>query len=195
MLGKKLVTAQKRGETRALCLGLGMIACSLMMYLFIVLTIVPFYRESVWTKEVTCKVIKADIKDKCSFNSGATNILQYPCLEVLVDLNFSGEKVMLYHTEDTKRRNPKCSYVPDNSEKNKEGKVKNVTENFRKYQTFPCYYDPGREETSVLLTRLYTPKGLLFVFFWPSLMMTGGVLVIIMVKVSQYVSALSARQH
>ena len=45
MLGKKLVTAQKRGETRALCLGLGMVACSMMIYFFIGITIVPFYTK------------------------------------------------------------------------------------------------------------------------------------------------------
>lgn len=45
MLAKKLVTAQKRGETRALCLGLGMVACSMMMYFFIGITIVPFYTK------------------------------------------------------------------------------------------------------------------------------------------------------
>lgn len=81
---------------------------------------------SVWTKETTCKLLKTNIKDKvqCSFNNGEgdENIFQYPCLEVLVDLNFSGQEVMLYHTEETQERNPKvlgfkcihqnhCSYL------------------------------------------------------------------------------------
>ncbi|XP_073212080.1 calcium-activated potassium channel subunit beta-1 isoform X7 [Lepidochelys kempii] len=113
MLGKKLVTAQKRGETRALCLGLGMVACSVMMYFFVGITIMPSYVNSVWTKETTCKLLKTNIKDKvqCSFNNGEgdENIFQYPCLEVLVDLNFSGQEVMLYHTEETQERNPKIS--------------------------------------------------------------------------------------
>ncbi|XP_067422851.1 calcium-activated potassium channel subunit beta-1 [Emydura macquarii macquarii] len=201
MLGKKLVTAQKRGETRALCLGLGMVACSVMMYFFIGITIVPSYTKSIWTKRTTCKLLKTNIKDKvqCSFNNGASdeNIFKYPCLEVLVDLNFSGQEVMLYHTEETQERNPKCSYIPRNLENYEEVKmqIEIIAENFRKHQTFHCYYDPEGRKKSVILKRLYPPKGLFFTFLWPSLMLTGGVLIIIMVKVSQYVSVLSASQY
>uniref|UniRef100_A0A8C3SM82 Potassium calcium-activated channel subfamily M regulatory beta subunit 1 n=1 Tax=Chelydra serpentina TaxID=8475 RepID=A0A8C3SM82_CHESE len=193
--------AEKRGETRALCLGLGMVACSVMMYFFIGITIMPSYMNSIWTKETTCKLLKADIKDKvqCSFNNGEGDEknFQYPCLEVLVDLNFSGQEVMLYHTEETQERNPKCSYIPQNLKNDKEVKtlIETAAENFRKHQTFPCYYDPERRQTSVILIRLYPPKGLYFAFLWPSLMLTGGVLIIIMVKVSQYVSVLSAWQY
>ncbi|XP_074866035.1 calcium-activated potassium channel subunit beta-1 [Carettochelys insculpta] len=201
MLMKKVVTIQKRGETRALFLGLGMVVCSMMMYFFIGVTIVPFYTESVWTKETTCKVLNANIKDEaqCLFNNGAGNVnnFPYPCLEVLVDLNFSGQEVMLYHTEDTHRRNPKCSYIPKNLKNDTEVKMllKEVAEKFRKSRPFPCYYDPEGRQTSALFTRLYPTKDLLFPFLWPSFMLTGGVLIIIMVKVSQYVSVLSAWQH
>ncbi|XP_063269678.1 calcium-activated potassium channel subunit beta-1 isoform X3 [Prinia subflava] len=111
MLGKKLVTAQKRGETRALCLGLGMVACSMMMYFFIGITIVPFYTNSVWTTETVCKVLKANIKDKvfCPNSEGSEDeeIFPYPCLQVWVNLTASGQEVMLYQTEDTLERNPK----------------------------------------------------------------------------------------
>ncbi|XP_053812564.1 calcium-activated potassium channel subunit beta-1 isoform X2 [Vidua chalybeata] len=170
MLGKKLVTAQKRGETRALCLGLGMVACSMMMYFFIGITIVPFYSKSVWTTETVCKV--------------------------WVNLTASGQEVMLYHTEDTLERNPKCSYVPDKLDNSKEVKarIEIIASNFKKYQTFPCYYDPGGAQTNVILSRLYPAKGLLFAFLWPTLMFTGGCLIIVLVKISQYVSVLSAWQ-
>ncbi|XP_064581370.1 calcium-activated potassium channel subunit beta-1 isoform X3 [Zonotrichia leucophrys gambelii] len=170
MLGKKLVTAQKRGETRALCLGLGMVACSMMMYFFIGITIVPFYTKSVWTTETVCKV--------------------------WVNLTASGQEVMLYQTEDTLERNPKCSYVPDKLENSKEVKarIETIASNFKKYQTFPCYYDPGGTQPNVILSRLYPAKGLLFAFLWPTLMFTGGCLIIVLVKISQYVSVLSAWQ-
>ncbi|XP_026714046.1 calcium-activated potassium channel subunit beta-1 isoform X2 [Athene cunicularia] len=170
MLAKKLVTAQKRGETRALCLGLGMVACSMMMYFFIGITIVPFYTKSVWTTESVCKV--------------------------WVNLTASGQEVMLYQTEDTLERNPKCSYVPGKSENSNEvqTRIETIASNFKKYQTFPCYYDPGGTQTNVILSRLYPPKGLLFAFLWPTLMFTGGCLIIVLVKISQYVSVLSAWQ-
>ncbi|NWZ24749.1 KCMB2 protein, partial [Asarcornis scutulata] len=200
MLGKKLVTAQKRGETRALCLGLGMVACSMMMYFFIGITIVPFYTKSVWTTETVCKVLRATIEDKdpClnsqgSEDEGATH---YPCLQVWVNLTASGQEVMLYQTEDTLERNPKCSYVPGNSENPKEvqARIETIASNFKKYQTFPCYYDPGGTQANVILSRIYPPRGLLFAFLWPTLMFTGGCLIIILVKISQYVSVLSAWQ-
>ncbi|XP_025917124.1 calcium-activated potassium channel subunit beta-1 [Apteryx rowi] len=201
MLGKKLVTAQKRGETRALCLGLGMVACSMMIYFFIGITIVPSYTRSVWTTETVCKVLKATIKEKvhCSQSEDSEDetVFHYPCLQVWVNLTASGQEVMLYQTEDTLERNPKCSYVPGNSENPKEVKtrIETIASNFKRYQTFPCYYDPGGTQMNVILSRLYPPKGLLFAFLWPTLLFTGGCLIIILVKISQYVSVLSAWQH
>ncbi|NXX91754.1 KCMB1 protein, partial [Centropus bengalensis] len=200
MLAKKLVTAQKRGETRALCLGLGMVTCSMMMYFFIGITIVPFYTKSVWTIETVCKVLKASIKEKvlCPDVEGSEeeDAFPYPCLQVWVNLTASGQEVMLYHSEDTVERNPKCSYVPDKLENSKEVKarIEKIASNFKKYQIFPCYYDPGGTQTNVILSRLYPTKGLLFLFLWPTLMFTGGCLIIVLVKISQYFSALSAWQ-
>ncbi|XP_019362072.1 PREDICTED: calcium-activated potassium channel subunit beta-1 [Gavialis gangeticus] len=197
MLAKKLVTAQKRGETRALCLGLGMVACSMVMYFFIGITIVPLYTSSVWTKNTTCKVLKTNIKEKvdCSCCEEAND--SYPCLEVWVNLNFSGQEVMLYHTEDTWRRNRKCSYIPTKKETAKEVKqlIETIAENFRRYQTFPCYCDPEGKQTSVIYSKLYQLKDLPFAFLWPSLMLTGGILIVVMVKVNQYMSVFSAWQY
>lgn len=89
-----------------------------------------------------------------------------------------------------------CSYVPDKLENSKEVKarIETIASNFKKYHTFPCYYDPGGTQTNVILSRLYPPKGLLFAFLWPTLMFTGGCLIIVLVKISQYVSVLSAWQ-
>ncbi|XP_007428727.1 putative calcium-activated potassium channel subunit beta [Python bivittatus] len=201
MLGKKLVAAQKRGETRALCLGLGMMACSAMMYLFIGIVLVPLHKRSVWAEESECNLVRANIKEKvhCSFNegSGDKDIFRYPCLEVYVNLTHLGQVVMLYHTEETVDRNPKCSYIPPDMENYREvqQQVEKIRDNFRKHQTFLCHYDPSRKEESVLLKRLYPPEGLLIAFAWPSLLLIGGILIIIMVKLSQYLAVVSATQH
>ncbi|XP_062979357.1 calcium-activated potassium channel subunit beta-1 [Elgaria multicarinata webbii] len=200
-MAKKLVTAQKRGETRALCLGLGMVACSVIMYFFIGITIMPSYKRSVWTKESICKLMKASIKEDihCLFNEGFgdENIFRYPCLEIQVNLTLLGQLVMLYHKEDTVYRNPKCSYIPLNMENYNEvqKQVEKISDDFRNQQTFPCYYDPSRKEKSVILKRLYAPEGLIFAFLWPTLMLAGGVFIVIMVKISQYFSVLSASQY
>ncbi|KAJ6668039.1 hypothetical protein lerEdw1_016360 [Lerista edwardsae] len=201
MLGKKLVMAQKRGETRALCLGLGMVACSMIMYFFIGITIMPLYKRSVWTKKSVCKLIEAGIKEKvhffCNESSSDENTFHYPCLDVQVNLTALGQVVMLYHTEETIDKNPKCSYIPPNMEDDSELQrhVEKIVYSFRNEKLFPCHYDPSREETSVLLERLYPPEKLLITFIWPTLMWIGGVLIVIMVKISQYFSLLSATQN
>ncbi|XP_054834172.1 calcium-activated potassium channel subunit beta-1 [Eublepharis macularius] len=201
MLGKKLVAGQKHGETRALFLGLGMVACSALMYYFIGVTIVPKYNRSIWTKESICKLMKASIKEKvyCLFNedSGEENIFRYPCLEVQVNLTVIRQVVMLYYTEDTWTRNPKCSYIPSNLEDytQVQKQVENITNWFRENKRFPCFYDPSREESSVILTRLYPPDGLVLTFLWPTLMMTGGIFIIILVKISQYLSVFTAPEN
>ncbi|XP_048343171.1 calcium-activated potassium channel subunit beta-1 isoform X2 [Sphaerodactylus townsendi] len=138
MMGKKLVAAQNRGEIRALFLGLGMLACSVLMYFFIGTTIVPKYKRSIWTKESICKLMKASIKEKvyCIFNkdSGEENIFRYPCLVVQVNLTAFGQMAMLYHKEDTWIRNPKCSYIPGNLENytQVEKEVESVKKKFTK---------------------------------------------------------------
>ncbi|KAM5172363.1 calcium-activated potassium channel subunit beta-1 isoform 2-T4 [Mantella aurantiaca] len=113
-MGKKLFMAQKRGETRAVCLGIGMIICSVMMFFLLGVTILPKYMKSVWTAESTCTLVRATFKDKtnCIYNSNTKpeSLLKYPCLEVLVNLNFSEDIFMLYHTEESPEWNNK--YAP-----------------------------------------------------------------------------------
>ncbi|XP_026544316.1 calcium-activated potassium channel subunit beta-1 [Notechis scutatus] len=197
MLHKKVVAAQKRGETKALWLGLAMMACSSLMYLFIGIVLVPLHRGSVWADESECNVVRANIKEKvhCSFIEGSEDkdIFHYPCLEVYVNLTHLGQIVMLYHTEITVNRNPKCSYIPPDMENYKQvqQKVEEIRDNFRKHQWFLCHYDPSRKEKSVLLKRLYPPEGLLIAFAWPSMLLIGGILIVILVKLSQYLAFVS----
>lgn len=44
-MGKKLVMAQKRGETRALCLGVAMVACAVITYYILGTTVLPLYQK------------------------------------------------------------------------------------------------------------------------------------------------------
>ena len=44
-MGKKLVMAQKRGETRALCLGAAMVVCAVIAYYILGTTVLPLYQR------------------------------------------------------------------------------------------------------------------------------------------------------
>lgn len=64
---------------------------------------------SVWTEEAQCSLLNASITEtfNCSFSCGPDcwKISQYPCLQVYVNLTSSGQKLLLYHTEETMKIN------------------------------------------------------------------------------------------
>lgn len=67
--------------------------------------------HSVWTEESQCTLLNATITDtfNCSFSCGPDcwKLSQYPCLQVHVNLTSSGERLLLYHTEETMKVNQK----------------------------------------------------------------------------------------
>uniref|UniRef100_A0A673UHM2 Calcium-activated potassium channel subunit beta n=1 Tax=Suricata suricatta TaxID=37032 RepID=A0A673UHM2_SURSU len=100
-MGKKLVMAQKRGETRALCLGVAMVVCAVIAYYILGTTMLPLYQKSVWTQESTCHLIETNIRDQEELEG--KKVPQYPCL--WVNVSAVGRWAMLYHTEDTRDQN------------------------------------------------------------------------------------------
>lgn len=155
--------------------------------------------KSVWTEESQCTLVNASITEtfNCSFSCGPDcwKLSQYPCLQVYVNLTSSGEKLLLYHTEETVKINQKCSYIPKCGKNFEESMslVNVVMENFRKYQQFSCYSDPEGNQKSVILTKLYSSNVLFHSLFWPTCMMAGGVVIVAMVKLTQYLSLLCER--
>ncbi|XP_008571202.1 PREDICTED: calcium-activated potassium channel subunit beta-2 isoform X1 [Galeopterus variegatus] len=155
--------------------------------------------KSVWTEESQCTLLNASITEtfNCSFSCGPDcwKLSQYPCLQVYVNLTSSGEKLLLYHTEETMKINQKCSYIPKCGKNFEESMslVSVVMENFRKYQHFSCYSDPEGNQKSVILTKLYSSNVLFHSLFWPTCMMAGGVAIVAMVKLTQYLSLLCER--
>ncbi|KAB0361430.1 hypothetical protein FD754_005586 [Muntiacus muntjak] len=196
---RKTVTALKAGEDRAILLGLAMMVCSIMMYFLLGITLLRSYMQSVWTEEAQCTLLNASITEtfNCSFSCGPDcwKLSQYPCLQVYVNLTSSGEKLLLYHTEETIKINQKCSYIPKCGKNFEESMslVNVVMENFRKYQHFSCYSDPEGNQKSVILTKLYSSNVLFHSLFWPTCMMAGGVAIVAMVKLTQYLSLLCER--
>ncbi|OBS67794.1 hypothetical protein A6R68_03665, partial [Neotoma lepida] len=67
--------------------------------------------KSVWTEEAQCTLLNVSITEtfNCSFSCGPDcwKLSQYPCLQVYVNLTSSGEKLLLYHTEETMKINQK----------------------------------------------------------------------------------------
>ncbi|XP_069069167.1 calcium-activated potassium channel subunit beta-2 isoform X2 [Pleurodeles waltl] len=196
---RKTVTALKAGEDRAILLGLGMMVCAIMMFFLLGITQLRSYIQSVWTQETQCALLNASITEtfNCSFSCGPDSwkISQYPCLQVYVNLTSSGQKLFLYHTEETMKINSECSYIPKCGKNYEESMslVNIIIENFRKYQHFPCFYDPEGVQKNVILTKLYSSNVLFHSLFWPACTMIGGVAIVAMVKLTQYLSFLSER--
>ncbi|XP_017510463.3 calcium-activated potassium channel subunit beta-1 isoform X2 [Manis javanica] len=104
-MGKKLVMAQKRGETRALCLGVAMVVCAVITYYILSTTVLPLYLKSVWNQESTCHLIETNIRDQEELEG--KKVPQYPCL--WVNVSAVGRWAVLYHTEDTRDQNQQPS--------------------------------------------------------------------------------------
>ncbi|XP_069510423.1 calcium-activated potassium channel subunit beta-1 [Ambystoma mexicanum] len=198
-MGKKQFTAQKRGETRIIYLGLGMILCSVMMSFVLGFTLLPPYISSARNEESECTLIQATVEGNDSWSShycqGCCSALQYPCLRVLVKWNSSRESAFLYHTEDTSEISPKCSYIPKCSKNytELEGLVNEIANNFRKQKRFLCYRDPEWHLNTVILKRHHTLERLLLFMFWPAFMLICGTLIVLMVKLSHHFSKLAAQ--
>ncbi|KAI5774478.1 KCNMB1 [Gulo gulo luscus] len=191
-MGKKLVMAQKRGETRALCLGVAMVVCAVIAYYILCTTMLPLYQKSVWTQKSTCHLIETSIREQEELEG--KKVPQYPCL--WVNVSAVGRWAVLYHTEDTRDQNQQCSYIPGSLENYQAARadVEKVRATFHEKQIFYCFSATRENETTVLYQRLYGPRTLLFSLCWPSFLLTGGLLIIAMVKINQSLSILAAQK-
>ncbi|KAG9490828.1 hypothetical protein GDO78_006259 [Eleutherodactylus coqui] len=200
-MGKKLFMAQKRGETRAVCLGIGMIICSALIFFLLGVTVLPKYIRSVWTEETKCTLVQAIFKERANCihksNTKPESIIKYPCLEVLVISNFSEDVFMLYHTEESSEGNSKCTYIPECKENYTEVEMhlQEIQGNFNKSSSFTCYFDPKGRQKSIILVRKFGPLKMVSYFFWPTSMFTVGLSVVIIVKISQYFAMASVQAN
>ncbi|CAL8310725.1 calcium-activated potassium channel subunit beta-2 [Gadus morhua] len=194
---KKTVTALKPGEDRAILLGLGMIISSVMMYFVLGVTILRSYADSVWTEEGVCVVLNSTIAAdvNCSYHCGPDcwRVSRYPCLQIYVSINNTGRVSRLSHNEETHDASSECFFVPKCQKEMgvMQAMVVNISERLKANQQISCYYNPSeRQHDTVLLSRLYGNTAVFHSLFWPSCMLTGGTLIIIMVKLNQYLSML-----
>ncbi|XP_061696189.1 calcium-activated potassium channel subunit beta-2 [Syngnathoides biaculeatus] len=193
---KKTVTALKPGEDRAILLGLVMILASVMMYFVLGITILRSYADSAWTEEGLCVVLNSTITAdmNCSYNCGSDcwRVSKYPCLQVYVNVNNTGRISRLSHNEETQDASLECFYVPrcQKDSAQMHTMIMNISERLKANQQVPCYYDPSEQHETVLLTRLYDHSVVFHSLMWPSCMFVGGALIIVMVKLTQYLSRL-----
>lgn len=91
---------------------------------------------------------------------------------------------------------PQCSYIPSSLDNYQLARadVEKVRDNFHAHRVFYCFSTPRENETRVLYRRLYGPQTLLFSLFWPTFLLTGGLLIIVMVKINQSLSILAAQK-
>uniref|UniRef100_A0A673N2M3 Potassium large conductance calcium-activated channel, subfamily M, beta member 2 n=2 Tax=Sinocyclocheilus rhinocerous TaxID=307959 RepID=A0A673N2M3_9TELE len=68
--------------------------------------------------------------------------------------------------------------------------IQNISEHLRMHQQVTCYHDSSEHQGSILLNRLYGSSTVFHSLFWPSCMLSGGTLIILMVKLTQYLSIL-----
>ncbi|XP_027145714.1 LOW QUALITY PROTEIN: calcium-activated potassium channel subunit beta-2 [Larimichthys crocea] len=196
---RKTVTALRAGEDRAILLGLSMVFLSVMMYFVLGITILRSYCDSVWTDEASCTIMNSTIvwDVNCSYSCGAEcwKSSRYPCLQVSVSLNSSGKVIRLLHNEETQDSNPECFYIPKCHKDltRTQAIVRDISECLRSQHTRSVLWThKDRNQRDILDTDFYgqSPSPLLF---WPTCTLTGGTIIIAMVKLTQYLSIMSER--
>ncbi|XP_041037814.1 calcium-activated potassium channel subunit beta-2 [Carcharodon carcharias] len=189
------------GENRAIYLGLGMVGCSIVIAFLLGTKLVQSHNESVWTAESKCTILEARVTNckNCvhSCLSDCQKPSLYPCVQIYVNLSSSGLRVLLHHSEESVRINPECFCAAKCNKNHSETEmlIASLTENSTQYQSisFPCYYDPEGRQKNVLLTRFDLSKALLHSFLWPICTFVGGIVIVIMVKLTQSLSLLKER--
>uniref|UniRef100_A0A8C6WYZ5 Uncharacterized protein n=1 Tax=Neogobius melanostomus TaxID=47308 RepID=A0A8C6WYZ5_9GOBI len=191
---KKTVSALRAGEDRAILLGLSMVLFSLMTYSVMGVTILKPYSDRLGTEEANCTVINSTIlwDMNYSYSCGAEcwKSSRYTCLQVYVSLheNTSKRVVRLLHNEDTHEDNPECFYIPKCHKDYVATReiVQDISERLRSLQSVPCFVDPM--ERTTVFTEIYSREAVFHSLFWPTCSLVGGVVLIGMVKLTQYLS-------
>ncbi|XP_043329615.1 calcium-activated potassium channel subunit beta-3 isoform X1 [Cervus canadensis] len=187
------------GEDRAILLGFAMMGFSVLMFFVLGVTILKPCLLSTQREESNCTIIHAHIMDDwmdCAFTCGMDCRGQgkYPCLQVFVNLTHSGQKVLLHYNEEAVQINSKCFYTPKCHQHRNDllSGALDIKEFFdhKNGTPFSCFYSPDSQSEDVILIKKYDRTVIFHCFFWPSLTLLGGVLIVGMVRLTQYLSFL-----
>nr|XP_033813678.1 calcium-activated potassium channel subunit beta-3 [Geotrypetes seraphini] len=187
------------GEDRAILLGFTMMGLSVLMFFLLGSTILKPFMLSGRREESNCTIIKAAIREEwveCSFRCGTDCRGQsnYPCLQILVNLSDSGQQALLHYNEEAIQMNPLCFYTPK-CQRDKNDLLNTALDikkffDYRNNTPFACYYSPDSKVEEVTLVKKYDDMIVFHCLFWPILMLTGGALIVVMVKLTQHLSML-----
>lgn len=71
--------------------------------------------------------------------------------------------------------------------------IQNISERLRSQHTLRCFVDPSDRTDYAIVTQIYGRAAVFHSLFWPSFTFVGGVVIIAMVKLTQYLSFMCER--
>ncbi|XP_046882874.1 calcium-activated potassium channel subunit beta-3 [Hypomesus transpacificus] len=185
---KSQMTVSSVGEDRAVLLAFAMMAFAVLMFFVVGIIYVKPYLNSHWDEEANCSLVQSDVLEEWVDCRGVS---MAPCLRVLVNITQSGQKAHFHYDEESVLLNPLCFYVPKCQRDRKElesevHNIKSYLEELRELgNSLTCLTNPGRYPEDAILTRQHTLRQALFSLLWPCLMLAGGTLLVVLVKLNQ----------
>ncbi|CAL1579922.1 unnamed protein product [Knipowitschia caucasica] len=179
------------GEERAVLLGFTMMAFAVLMFCVVGFTIVKPFINSEWQSRSNCTLVHTQVLQEWVSCRGVSSV---PCLRATV--NLSGTTVGLLHfDEEAVLLTPECFYVPKChlDPHTLASEVEEVKRSLDEYmgRTFTCITDQSEQPKDGILGRKFSLQTVLLALLWPCLMLGGGVLLVGLVKLTQYLSNLS----
>ncbi|KAJ0059401.1 hypothetical protein NL108_016929, partial [Boleophthalmus pectinirostris] len=186
------------GEDRAILLGFTMMAFAVLMFCVVGFTIVKPYINSDWEMQVNCTLVHTQVLDEWVSCRGVSTV---PCLRAMVNLSGTAPmgqtgQGLLHYDEEAVLLTPECFYVPkcQLDAPALVAEVEQVKRSLDTYlgRTFTCLTDQSQQPKDGILERKYSLQTALLALLWPCLMLGGGVLLVALVKLTQYLSHLSS---
>uniref|UniRef100_A0A3B4A3Q1 Uncharacterized protein n=1 Tax=Periophthalmus magnuspinnatus TaxID=409849 RepID=A0A3B4A3Q1_9GOBI len=183
------------GEDRAILLGFAMMAFAVLMFCVVGFTIVKPYINSDWEMRANCTLVHTQVLEEWVSCRGVSIV---PCLQATVNLSGTGPmgQGLLHYDEEAVLLTPECFYVPK-CQLEAAALVSEVEEVKRRLdtylgRTFTCLTDQSLQPKDGILERKYCLRTVLLALLWPCMMLGGGVLLVGLVKLTQYLSHLSS---
>uniref|UniRef100_A0AAY4AWD5 Uncharacterized protein n=1 Tax=Denticeps clupeoides TaxID=299321 RepID=A0AAY4AWD5_9TELE len=190
---KTQVLVSSAGEDRAILLGITMIAFSILMFFVVGITLVKPHLQR-------CVCVCVCVSTGCScraFLNGSVDCRgrsSFRCLQVHVSVASIGRSVRLHDNEEALKLSPECFYIPkcqqDKLQLLQEGE--NIRQALEKSLgvSLLCRFDDERYPDDALLYRQLSRWTAAWYLLWPGLMLGGGALLLLLVKLSQHLAHL-----
>lgn len=126
-------------------------------------------------------------------------------LKRMLQLDCNQQLKQVGHLIEKKKKNytwiisflPQCFYLPkcqmERTEFQREVEAVKSSLDTQLKNTSLCFADHIRHPGDAILNRKYTYNDTLFALLWPGLMLAGGALLVVLVKLTQYLAHLSAK--